>query len=123
MTQLACDETRLIVDDHRDDVPDGNVAMITDGEAGGVEVVADGLDPPAGDGRANRATVQHSGKNKIVRVLHAAGGLSDSVFARDVRADSVHGGNLDASSWPSKRGTDRLGGPPLREMRHRTRAP
>ncbi len=34
-------QTRLIVFDQRDDIPAGNVAMIDDGEAGGVEVAPD----------------------------------------------------------------------------------
>ena len=40
---LVLGQTRLVVVDQRDDVAAGDVAIVDDGEAGGVEVEPDGM--------------------------------------------------------------------------------
>ena len=92
MPNLRLDEEGLIVLDERDDVAatGGNVAVVHDREAGGVEVEADVRDASARNGRADRPPVQHSGKAEIVGVLGGAGRLADPVLACDAGADCGH---------------------------------
>ena len=50
VADLPLDQARLIVRDEGDDVPAGNVAVVDDGEARGVEVETDAGEVAAGDG-------------------------------------------------------------------------
>ena len=92
MPNLRLDEEGLIVFDERDDVvaTGGNVAVVHDGEARGVEVAADVRDASARNGRADGPPVQHSRKGEVVGVLGAAGRLADPILTRDAGANCRH---------------------------------
>ncbi len=83
-------QARLIVDDERDDVAAGDVAVIDDGEARRVEQRVDGADAAAGDRRPDRPPVQHAREDEVVDVLRRPGDLVDPVAARDVAANGGH---------------------------------
>ena len=85
----ALREARLIVLDQRDDVAARNVAVVDDGEAGGVEVEADVRDLAGRDGRSDRARVQEIRETEVVDVPRRAGDLLDAFLAKDVSSDST----------------------------------
>ena len=82
-------QARLIVLDQRDDVAAGNVAVVDDGEAGGVEIEADVRNLSGRDGRSDGARVQEVGEREVVDVPRGAGDLLDAFLAKDVAADRV----------------------------------
>ena len=85
--KCALDEEGLVVLDQRDDVAPGDVAVVDDREARGVESKANVAHRAASDRGAHGAAVEHAGQDDVVRVLRAAGGLAESVLAGNARAD------------------------------------
>lgn len=96
-------KTRLVVIYQRNDVSPGNVVMVDDGEAGGVEVVADTGNFPCRYGRANRAGEEQVRKREVVEVLRTPGDLLDALFSEDVRSDRAPPGHGRSYAAPSGR--------------------
>ena len=87
---LALDEKWLVLLDQIYGVASDDVAVVDDGETGGVEVEADGPHAAARNRRANGAAVDHAGESDVVRVPRASGGLSDPILAGDAVTDCWH---------------------------------
>ncbi len=82
-------QTRLVVVDQRDDVSAGNVAMIDDGKAGGLEFQRNGVDLAPDNRRPHGSAVQHARKCQIVDVTGDTGDLVRSFFAKNIAADGA----------------------------------
>ncbi len=86
---LALDQAGLVVGDQGDDVSAGDVAVVHQGEAGGIEVEPDAAELAAWDRSANRAAEEHAGKVEIVGVPGLPGRLADPVLPGHALAHDV----------------------------------
>jgi hypothetical protein len=87
---LVLGETRLVVVDQRDDVPAGHVAKIDNGEAGRVEIEANGVDAAARKRRTNSAAIEHPGEGQVIDVPGRASHLGVGVLPADIAPNHSH---------------------------------
>jgi hypothetical protein len=89
VANLGCCEARLVFVDQRDDIPTRHVAVIDDGEAGPIEVVADVCDLSGRHGRSDRPNVEDIVKPDIVDITRQARDLLVTFFPENVASDGT----------------------------------
>ncbi len=89
MMDFVSRQTRLVVVDQRDDISPGDVAMIDDRKAGGLEFQRNRVDLAPDNRRPHGSAVQHPRKCQIVDVTSDTGDLVRSFFAKNVAADGA----------------------------------
>src|SRR5262249_14549622 len=82
-------QARLVVVDERHDVAARDVAMVDDGEAGGVEGERAADDLAAWNRRADRPRVEQAGERQVVDVARGAGDFLGAFLPQDVASNGA----------------------------------